>query len=678
MKKKVLSAVLALTLVFGSAAALPKGVVTDTTGITASAATLGDYEYELLENGTVKITQYKKSTENVIIPSTLDGKAVTCIGEHAFTGNESLKSITIPSSVTSIDKGAFWDCSSLSSVSIPNSVTSIGNTAFYKCTSLTGVTIPNSVTSIGSNAFSGCANLVNITIPSSVTSIGIDTFSGTKWLKNQQNKNPIVVVNGILIDGRACIGKVTIPNSVTSIVGWAFANGSYITSITIPSSVKTIGDYAFYWQKKLSSVTIADSVTSIGQNAFKDTQWLENEQKKNPLVVVNGILINGTTCSGKVTIPSSVKSISAGAFENCSSLTGITVPTSVASIGDYAFNNCNQLKAVSYEGSNEDWDKIAIGDYNDPLKNVKFKINRLAGSNRYGTAAEISKASFDKADTVIIANGMDYADALAGVPLAKKLNAPILLTGKDSLPNETLNEIKRLGAKQVLILGGEGAVSYNVDDTLVKNGIKNPSRLAGKNRFGTATAIAQYLTNGPTEVFFVYANDFADALSVSSVAAIKGAPIIYLSTDGDLNADTAAYLAKIKGKVKNAYVIGGTGVISDDMMKKAGNALGVTPTRVAGKNRYETCTAVNTQFKSLLPSDGVCVAKGLDFPDALAGGVYAAKNGLPLFLADGSALKDCQKSYLKEKNPARITVFGGQGAVSDALIGIIAGASIKA
>ncbi|MBQ8120834.1 MAG: cell wall-binding repeat-containing protein [Ruminococcus sp.] len=300
-------------------------------------------------------------------------------------------------------------------------------------------------------------------------------------------------------------------------------------------------------------------------------------------------------------------------------------------------------------------------------------FTRLAGKGRYETAVEISKAGFETADTVVLAYGLNYADALAGVSLAKAKNAPILLTAQKSLPSETLAEIERLKAKNVVILGGTGAVGEEVEKQL-KDKKLNVSRIAGKSRFDTAVFIAQALMteNGnkfPEDVFFVYAFDSADALSVSAAAAVKGSPVLYLKTNGELDDATSVYLASLKGKVKNAYVIGGTGVISDDMMKKAGNALGVTPKRLSGKNRYETCVAVNNTFKDTLNGDSICVATGMDFPDALAGGVFAANNKAPLFLVNGKAatltLSDTQKSFIKTKSPQTIYVFGGTGAVPD-------------
>ena len=89
------------------------------------------------------------------------------------------------------------------------------------------------------------------------------------------------------------------------------------------------------------------------------------------------------------------------------------------------------------------------------------------------------------ADTVVLASGLNYADALAGVPLANKINAPLLLTSDKDLNASTLAEIGRLGAKKVIILGGEGAVSEKVEKKLQAEALKT-ERIFGKTRYSTA------------------------------------------------------------------------------------------------------------------------------------------------------------------------------------------------
>ena len=132
---------------------------------------------------------------------------------------KNIKKIIIEDGVTAIGDWAFAYCTALESITIPDSVTTIGRDAFRECKSLTSVTIPDSVTAIGSYAFYQCKSLTSITIPNSVTTIGDSAFSHTPWLETKQNENPLVIINGILIDGTTCKGEIIIPDSVTTIAG---------------------------------------------------------------------------------------------------------------------------------------------------------------------------------------------------------------------------------------------------------------------------------------------------------------------------------------------------------------------------------------------------------------------------------------------------------------------------
>ena len=402
----------------------------------AEAATYDIYTYAVSSDGTITITDCKESAKGAItIPSEIDGKSVTSIGDSAFEDCTGLTSITISNSVTSIGYKAFYDCTGLTSITIPNSVTSIGyeafkyctgitsitipnsvtsigDGAFEKCTGLTSITIPNSVTSIGNGAFWGCFGLTSITIPNSVTSIGDYAFWGCTGLTSITIPNSVTSIgddrvfedctgltsinvasdnnyysdnNGVLFnkkktelirypEGKSQI-SYTIPNSVTSIGYGAFKDCTGITSITIPNSVTSIGNYDFYGCTGLTSITIPNSVTSIGSNAFGYCTSLTS------ITIPNSVTSIGVwafcSCDGltSITIPDSVTSIGYGAFEYCSGLTNITIPNSVTSIGRYAFYDCGDLKDVYYIGSKDEWKTISIGEYNDRLLNATIHYN---------------------------------------------------------------------------------------------------------------------------------------------------------------------------------------------------------------------------------------------------------------------------------------------------------------
>ena len=132
--------------------------------VCAGAQTYGDFEYDVLDDGTVEITDYNGSAEKVDIPEKIDGKSVTRIGANAFEYCASLTNVAIPNGVTNIGYGAFYHCTSLTSITIPGSVTNIDGYAFSYCTSLTSIAIPSDVTSIGGWAFDGCTSLTAINV----------------------------------------------------------------------------------------------------------------------------------------------------------------------------------------------------------------------------------------------------------------------------------------------------------------------------------------------------------------------------------------------------------------------------------------------------------------------------------------------------------------------------------
>lgn len=294
-----------------------------------------------------------------------------------------------------------------------------------------------------------------------------------------------------------------------------------------------------------------------------------------------------------------------------------------------------------------------------------IKATRLAGSDRIATAINISNQGWKKANNVIIANAYSYPDALAGAPLAYKLDAPILLTvGEDSLEKNITDEIKRLGAKNVYILGGNAAVSDKISKSLSSSGY-TVKRLSGESRYETAVAIAKQLASltgkKPSELFFVSGANFPDALAVSSIAALKGCPILYVPAAGSIDKSTADYVSS--SGCKKATILGGTAAVSD-AGKNSISKLGVTVSRVSGSDRYETALAIYKKYDSVFKGKTIAVATGENFPDALAGGAYAAKLGCPVILV-GKKVSSGMKSYVSDMKVKTVYIFGGVNAVSD-------------
>ena len=278
-------------------------------GINHNTISRPEYEYYPYDDGTIKISKYNGSETIIEIPSEIDGKKVVTIGSQAF---------------------------------------SCYNEAFDEDRSnLKSVIIPDSVTYIESYAFDNCPNLANITIPNSVTVIEEYAFKDTEWLENKQNENPLVIVNGILVDGTKCKGNVTIPDNVTNIVSGAFRNCKKLTSVTMPNSVTSIGYSAFYNCTNLTNVKLSNSV-----------KWIDNYTFSNCTSLTSVIIPNGVTSIGYAT------------FRNCRSLTKILIPNSVT-YSENAFDYCTSLKDIYYAGSEFQWNNIEIiDDFSD--KTIHF------------------------------------------------------------------------------------------------------------------------------------------------------------------------------------------------------------------------------------------------------------------------------------------------------------------
>lgn len=308
--------------------------------------------------------------------------------------------------------------------------------------------------------------------------------------------------------------------------------------------------------------------------------------------------------------------------------------------------------------------------YADTLAPQAF---RLAGTSRFDTALQVSQAGWDHADAVVLARGDDFPDALAGAVLAKspQANGPLLLTETEQLTEGVLTEIQRLKATKVYILGGTGAVSSAVEDTLKNNNL-TVERLKGDDRYETAAKIALKGVPSSTEAFLASGNTFADALSISSYAASKGIPLL-LTDAGSVPEVTLKALQTLG--VKKITLIGGEGVILPQV--KTLLEKNYTVDRLAGLDRYETNLKVlNTLSYN---SNSIYIATGEDFPDALAGAVLAAKQNNPIVLVPKQDQSTNSMGYLgtRRLGGSSFTMLGGWGVISYGLESMIRTGSVN-
>lgn len=299
------------------------------------------------------------------------------------------------------------------------------------------------------------------------------------------------------------------------------------------------------------------------------------------------------------------------------------------------------------------------------LKKDSIKVDRIFGKNRIETSIEISKATYEKSGTVILANANNFPDGLVAAPLASKYKAPILLTDKESLTEELLNEIERLEAKNVFILGGINAISKEIEEFLEIKKLKFVKRIEGLDRYETAAEVGKYFVGGEKKVETVIlcnGNNFADALAVSSAAVTQKLPIL-LTPANWLSKATIKVLNN--WKVQNVIIIGGETVVSKEI-EKALKSAGITTIRVFGLNRHETSIEVAKHFFKNI--NKAVLATGLNFADALSGGVFAASKNAPIILSDKDVLVDDLAKYLKDsKNVDQVYILGGVNSISDTI-----------
>ena len=306
-----------------------------------------------------------------------------------------------------------------------------------------------------------------------------------------------------------------------------------------------------------------------------------------------------------------------------------------------------------------DWSKakkVEDNQGNDSNEVVK----RLAGDDRYETAIKISKDNFKSADTVVLASGTNSADALAASSLATSKSAPILLTKRNEIGKNVFDEIKRLNANNVIVVGGKVSISEKVVSDLKDKNI-TVKRLAGDNRYETSYEIAKELlkSNKAKEAIIVNGFKNVDALSVSSLATKENLPIL-LNDGNRLSKDIKNIVGD--SNIKKMYIIGGRTSLPrriEDNIK----ALDIEYERLAGEDRYETSSKIAKYAYE--NSDKVILASGENSIDALAAGVLTKMEKAPMLLVQKRRIPKSISNRIEESKAKKFLLIGGEKTISD-------------
>lgn len=321
----------------------------------------------------------------------------------------------------------------------------------------------------------------------------------------------------------------------------------------------------------------------------------------------------------------------------------------------------NATLVVSDEDGATDQDVHAIA-----VQSNEVVVVPIAGSDRYATAVDASKRAFPLgASVVVIATGADFPDALGGAALAGVVDGPLLLTPRDWVQAGLAAELARLGATEAYVLGGPGAVSEEVEGTLRSLLPGGVTRLSGDNRYRTAERVADEVIrlsgdDFSGKAFVATGRNFPDALGASPIAASFGIPIFLTAPDG---------MPRLPAAVESVLVLGGSTAVTDTTWSALGSTVGWSRiTRFAGQDRYETAAFVADYGTALgMKWDGVGIATGAAFPDALSGGAMLGNLDSVLLLTRSSSLPSEVSSRISghREDISTVHFIGGTSALTD-------------
>lgn len=384
----------------------------------------------LVENGAAKIIKISTPISGVVtVPSKIAGYPVKAIQAGAFSGEENITGIILPSTLEAIDNYAFAGCSKLVSISIPDSVVSIGgyvfrNTGYYnnpanwqndvlyigkylieaRDTLSGSYTIKTGTTKVADCAFENCHSLTGVTIPNSMKKLSYGMF----YFCN--NLTSVVLANGVTEIGDFAFGlctnlkNINIPTSVKTIGQGAFYRCEGLTAITISGGVETIGDNAFELCVSLNSVTMSAGLKKIGEKAFSWCRSLQSITLPMGLKEIEDYAFEYCYALKTANLNSNIEDIGDYAFANCSELENINLPESIGFIGEAAFRNCVNLINVKLPGIPDIWNETFYGCTKLEAITIPYTVTYV-GIDAFGNCDNLRDITVYSTDCTINASG---------------------------------------------------------------------------------------------------------------------------------------------------------------------------------------------------------------------------------------------------------------------------------
>jgi putative cell wall-binding protein len=260
-------------------------------------------------------------------------------------------------------------------------------------------------------------------------------------------------------------------------------------------------------------------------------------------------------------------------------------------------------------------------------------IQEIVEAEDLGIAAQTALAQWLFAcETVIVTGNADYADALAGISLARYYRAPILLTSALRLDADTAEAIRIIAPRNLIILGGESMVSSAVEKTLRAGTQATVRRIAGRDRYETAALIASELPPSYA-VAIASGTGYQDALAMAAAAALQGIPLLLTEAEV-LPSSTLEMLTQLRPQ--QIYIAGDSWAVGNVVENTLRNAPYMPEVkRLAGVTHAETSALLVAEFYPA--AEIVFLTPGRNFAETIAAGA-AAVNRDAGFIVTGTEI----------------------------------------